>query len=101
MSALTYRLQDSKANPKIVPPCLRTPCWKGLCAESEEKREPASDIEAAVVDSLKVLDPERPTREADLNRQARLVGSVENDPLPIRAFGEGLYLRQDALCGNP
>jgi hypothetical protein len=38
----------------------------GLGAESEEKREPASDIEAAVVDSLKVLDPERPIREADI-----------------------------------
>jgi hypothetical protein len=38
----------------------------GLGAESEEKREPASDIEAAVVDSLKVLDPERPIREADM-----------------------------------
>jgi hypothetical protein len=33
-------------------------------AESEEKREPVSDIDTAVVDSLKVLDPERPIREA-------------------------------------
>jgi len=41
---------------------------EGLGAESEEKREPASDIEAAVVDSLKVLDPERPIREADVRR---------------------------------
>src|SRR6185437_6944099 len=101
MSAWICCYSDRKAAAKIVPPRLRTPSWTGLGAESEEKREPASDIEAAVVDSLKVLDPERPTREADLNRQARLVGSVENDPLPIRAFGEGLYLRQDALCGNP
>ena len=30
---------------------------KGLCADSEEKHEPASDIDTAVVDSLKVLDP--------------------------------------------
>jgi len=33
-----------KAAPKIVPPCLRTPWWKGLGADSEEKHEPASDI---------------------------------------------------------
>src|SRR5260370_9303384 len=39
--------------------------WKGLGAESEEKREPVSDIDTGVVDSLKVLDPdgrlEKPT----------------------------------------
>jgi hypothetical protein len=32
-------------------------------ADSEEKHEPVSDIDTAVVDSLKVLDPERPIRE--------------------------------------
>ena len=32
--------------------------YKGLGAESEEKREPASDIDTGVVDSLKVLDPD-------------------------------------------
>jgi hypothetical protein len=39
---------------------------RGLGAESEEKREPASDIDTEVVDSLKVLDPKRPIREADI-----------------------------------
>ena len=34
--------------------------------DSEEKREPESDIDTAVVDSLKVLDPKRPIREADI-----------------------------------
>lgn len=29
-------------------------------ADSEEKREPVSDIDTVVVDSLKVLDPKRP-----------------------------------------
>jgi hypothetical protein len=33
-------------------------------AESEEKREPVSDIDTVVVDSLKALDPEWPIREA-------------------------------------
>jgi integrase len=32
--------------------------YKGLGAESEEKREPVSDIDTAVVDSLKALDPD-------------------------------------------
>jgi hypothetical protein len=45
---------------------LESPSWKGLGADSEEKHEPASDIDAAVVvDSLKALDPNRPIREAD------------------------------------
>jgi hypothetical protein len=37
----------------------------------EEKREPASDIDTAVMDSLKVLDPKRPIREADIGRFIR------------------------------
>jgi len=39
---------------------------EGPCAESEEKHEPASDADAAVVDSLKALDLNRPIREADI-----------------------------------
>jgi hypothetical protein len=35
-------------------------------ADSEEKREPVADIDIAVVDSLKVLDPRRPIRETDI-----------------------------------
>jgi hypothetical protein len=66
MSAWTYRQSDGKAASKIVPPHLRIPCWKGLGADSEEKREPASDIDTVVVDSLKALDPKWPIREADI-----------------------------------
>ena len=40
--------------------------YKGLGADSEEKREPASDVDTALVDSLKALDPNRPIREADI-----------------------------------
>jgi hypothetical protein len=47
---------------------LRIPRWKGLGAESEEKREPVSDIDTGVADSLKVLDPRRPIREADIDQ---------------------------------
>jgi hypothetical protein len=62
------RLDDNcgKAATKIVPPYPRIPSWKGLSADSEEKREPASDVDTVVVDSLKALDPNRPIREADI-----------------------------------
>jgi hypothetical protein len=66
MSAWTCRQSDGKADRKIVPPRLRTPCWKGPSAESEEKRELASDIDTATLDNLKALDPNRPIREADI-----------------------------------
>jgi hypothetical protein len=68
MSAWTCQSANGKAALKIVPPHLRIPSWKGLRADSEEKREPASDIETAEVDSLKVLDPEWPIREADIEQ---------------------------------
>jgi hypothetical protein len=67
MSAWTYRCQSAgKAAQKIVPLRPRTPCWKGLGADSEEKREPVSDIDTAKVDSLKVLDTKPPIREVDI-----------------------------------
>ena len=39
---------------------------EGPGADSEEKHEPVSDIDTAVVDSLKALDPNRPIREATI-----------------------------------
>ena len=68
MSAWTCRSTDGKAAVKIVPPRLRIPWWNGLGADSGEKHEPARDIDTAVVDSLKALDPKRPIREADVTR---------------------------------
>ena len=41
-----------------------------LGADSEEKREPASDINTALVDRLKALDPNRRIREADITSDA-------------------------------
>ena len=38
---------------------------RALAPIPKEKHEPVSDIDIAVVDSLKVLDPKRPIREAD------------------------------------
>ena len=40
--------------------------YKGPGADSEEKHEPAGNIDTAVVDSLKALDPKWPIREADI-----------------------------------
>ena len=71
MSAWTRRPNDDKAAVKIVPPRLRIPCWKGLGADSEEKHEPVGDIDTAVVDGLKALDPERPIREANIPSYCR------------------------------
>src|SRR5271169_4853249 len=76
MSAWTYCHSDGKAAPKIVPPRLRIPYWKGPSAESEEKHEPVSDIDTAVVDSLKALDPKRPIREADSCSAANSIRTV-------------------------
>ena len=41
-------------------------------ADSEEKREPVGDIDISVVGSLKVLDPKRPIREADISQHFML-----------------------------
>jgi hypothetical protein len=48
--------------------------YKGLGADSEEKREPVSDIDTAAADGLKVLDPKRPIKEADMPRRWSRVG---------------------------
>jgi len=89
MSAWTYRLQDGTADPKIVPPRLRIPRWKGPGADSEKKHEPVSDIDTALVDSLKALDPNRPIREAKIALTIkRLRKSVRKSD----------RLRRDAQC---
>ena len=101
MSAWTCRHTDGKVVQKIVPPRPRIPWWKGPGADSEEKQEPASDIDTALVDSLKVLDPKGPIREADMPRMGRkslrqsvlvrrlrglLLGASNNPP---RVFNQG------------
>ena len=78
MSAWLCRHSGGKAAQKIVPPRLRIPYWKGPGAESEEKHEPASDIDTAAVNSLKVLDPNRPIREADIcNAKGRVRSDIK------------------------
>jgi hypothetical protein len=55
---------------------------EGLGADSEEKHAPASDTDTAVVDSLKVLDPERPIREADI---LGIRWHVSKVPIPLQS----------------
>ena len=108
MSAWTYRQSDGKAASKIVPPRLRIPCWKGLGADSEEKREPASDIDTVVVDSLKALDPKWPIREADMRQRdwhvslgpTRAIGSAQLACPPAALFRFSAAWRR-AGCGPP
>ena len=59
-------LPNGQGRPKDCSTLSSNPMMEGPCAESEEKHEPASDADAAVVDSLKALDLNRPIREADI-----------------------------------
>ena len=57
------RMRMARSNQETEPGKNASPCltqkapYKGLCADSGEKLEPASDINA---DGLKALDPTRP-----------------------------------------
>ena len=66
----THYLERRSLNRTIEPMVGRrsAPPYKGPGADSEEKHEPASDIDTVVVDGLKALDPRRPIREADITR---------------------------------
>ena len=80
---------------------------EGPRADSEEKHEPASDADAAVVESLKALDPNRPIREADSCSAANLrlfdhlVGSGEHGRRELEAerFG-GLQIDDQLELGR-
>src|SRR5262245_26105160 len=65
--------------------------YKGRGADSGEKHEPVSDIDTAMTDSLKALDPNRPIREADV------LGQAENDANdPKRTSGSTSCCRGEA-----
>src|SRR5277367_7008469 len=66
----TKKLAKKKRAPCQISLTKKAP-YKGPGADSEEKREPVRDIDIAVVDSLKVLDPNRPIREADSQATSR------------------------------
>src|SRR5260370_35057974 len=88
---------------KDVPLCInfltkKTP-YKGPSADSEEKHEPVSDIDTAAADGLKVLDPKRPIREADIHTHPHEVrffsGKWTSDPSAnsIRAMNIGFAIK--------
>jgi hypothetical protein len=80
---------------------LRIPSWKGLGADSEEKHEPAGDIDTAVVDSLKMLDPDRPIGEADKRGCGRIVRFVpEADIALVTPQIVGIYLANPAFAAR-
>ena len=64
------RMRMARSNQETEPGKNASPCltqkapYKGLCADSGEKHEPASDVATVAVNSLKALDPNRPIREA-------------------------------------
>ena len=66
------RMRMARSNQETEPGKNASPCltqkapYKGLCADSGEKHEPASDVATVAVNSLKALDPNRPIREADM-----------------------------------
>jgi hypothetical protein len=103
MSAWTCRQRAGKADPKIVPPRSRIPSWKGLCADSEEKHEPASDIDTVLVDRLKALDPNRPIREADMSwcgARVRFRRQSGHGGLLMAAFLVAVGGKADTACCN-
>jgi hypothetical protein len=68
--------KETDEGKRMCPPCLnlltKKAPYKGLGADSEEKHEPATDIDTVAVDSLKALDPNGPIREADIRLQRNI-----------------------------
>src|SRR6516164_6806029 len=76
--------QETNAGKHALPCLTQKAPWKGPSAESGEKHEPASDIDAAV-DGLKALDPTRPIREADISAclcNVRFTAGHRGCPIP-------------------
>jgi len=71
-----------------------------LRSDSEEKHDPVSDIDIALVDSLKALDPKRPIREADMAKTRADTGSLypsQHELLPLFKKGAAANLNNIAL----
>ena len=51
-----------------------------FAVDARRAPEPASDIDTALVDSLKALDPNRPIREADIGYSGWLSPSSKTSP---------------------
>jgi hypothetical protein len=86
MSAWTCRLTlTARSSKRLFRLTLGSHAGRAPSADSEEKHEPASDIDTASVDSLKVLDPKWPIREADILSPAPQVRKVATNGLMHRS----------------
>src|SRR3974377_1489582 len=80
------RMRMARSNQETEPGKNASPCltqkapYKGLCADSGEKHEPASDVATVAVNSLKALDPNRPIREADMSGSGLLSRKLAPEP---------------------
>jgi len=81
LSDRTKKLTKKKNAPLCLNFLTKKAPYKGPGADSEEKREPVSDITTAMVDSLKVLDLKRPIREADIRSIFR--SEIERPPTDL------------------
>ena len=79
MSAWTCRSTKARPTQRLLHPVLGSHDGRALVPipKSREKREPVGDINIAMVDSLKVLDRNRPIREGDIRpRRGRLAVDI-------------------------
>jgi len=89
MSAWTCR-PTARPTKRLFRLVFETHNGRAKSADSEEKREPASDIQTAEMESLKVLDPERPIREADITPAPQQVRKVPTADIGSGALGTPL-----------
>ena len=84
MSAWTYRRSTARPPLRLFHLVFEPHDGSAFCSDSEEKR--VSDIDTAVLDSLKVLDPNRPIREADIAQTSANVRLTQSRPARRAAF---------------
>jgi len=70
----------------------------GVGAESDETRAPPPHIDTEVVDSLKVLDPKRPIREADIGPRWSRKPRVASDPFRTCSDADQSHDRGNCRC---
>src|SRR2546426_11718520 len=81
---LPYRRLTARPQYRLFHLVFEIPWWKGLCADSEEKREPASDIDTVPADSLKRLT---------------LIGRLEKNLPDLAALVEPLLIVRRGVPG--
>ena len=108
LGSSTFRLSTNAVSMSLAGSCFSSESapWKPFHhGDSEEKQEPASDIDTALVDSLKVLDPKGPIREADIATSGTPITPMatfrENDHGVFFGFQGGGTTRQRDTIYSP